>query len=466
MTTVLGILVLLVLAIWMVASYFRPPLAFVLIVVLYPLKQLQQTYLSFFATNTSSFNFLVGLSVLSGVYGAISRRRTPFAGYNNPFLAVTAVLYIFAVTAILWTPSQQAAIGHLIIGAPYWAMQLILIPLLFPTVKEFGASMKPTLIFASIVAVLFLTSPFGKYNNGRWVLQIGFSSQSDFGNPLASAQMGGQMAFIAALLYPGARSFFWSMVRVGALILGLALAVQAGSRGQLVASVFITVLLYPIARKVKDLKQFMLTSAGFAVIAGVGYFTISILTGDQDVGGRWSLELAGNHLASRSLEASRLLSWWWSEPTSWPFGLGANAFSSIPGAGEGYVHNVLVELLCEYGLFGLGLFGVLCIITFRHGKELFRRHADDPSARGVVAILIAIALYSFFLALKQGALLQVPEPYYFWLLIVRINCAERLAIASYQAQLDEHEAYHASAYPGAHPGYEDVAAAYSQSGNS
>lgn len=462
MMSALGITVLAFLAIWIVASYLRPPLAFVLIVVLYPLKQVEQTYLPFFVANSSYFNFIVGFSVLAAAYGAISKNRRWLLGFKSGFAGVLLLLYVFAVIAILWSPSQSEAVGHFTAGLPYWAMQILLIPLIFSDIRDFRAPLVPSLVVASIVAILFLTNPQGTYLNARYVLLFGTGLEKDFGNPLASAQMGGQMAFIAALIRPRRENLPWLLGRLAALMLGLWLAVQAGSRGQLLASVFLIVTLYPVARKVKNLSQFFLTAAGLGAIIGIVYLTISFaLSASHSEDSRWSLSLASSHLATRTVEAERLLTWWWSEPLSWFFGLGANAYSSLPGAGT-YVHNVLVEMLCEYGIFGLTLFLTLLFLTARHARGLFRRHAQDAELRSVVAILIAISLYSFFLSLKQGAFLDVPEPYYFWFLIVKINCSERIAEASYQAQLAEHDAYYAG---GGLPGYEDVAAAYGNPGH-
>jgi hypothetical protein len=461
--TVLGIVVLGFLAIWLLVSYFRPPLAFVLMIVLYPLKQVEQTYLPFFVTNSALFNIIVGFCVLAAALGSISRNRRAIADMWGPFTATLVLLFLFAVASLVWSPSQKEAIGILSAGLPYWLMQVLLIPIIFATARDYRSTLGPTLLIASIVAVLFLTNPLGVFVNARYVLKLGSGYDNDFGNPLASAQMGGQMAFIAALTIARKTSLPWLLARIAALVLGLALAVEAGSRGQLLASVFLIVTMYPVARKVRDIKQFFLTAAGFGLMVSIAYLTIVvILSGDHGESSRWDLTLASEHTSERTREILLLMNWWWERPQNWVFGLGANAFTSIPGVGQGYVHNAVVELLCEYGFFGLGTFCALAFMTFRHSRELFRRHSEDPELRSAVAVLIAFGLYSFLLSLKQGAFLGSPEPYCFWLLIVKINCSERYAEQSYQAQLAEHEAYYAG---GALPGYEDVAAAYSNTGN-
>lgn len=456
----LGYLILVLLGFSILACYFRPPLAFVLMIVLYPLKQIEQTYLPFFVANSALFNVIVAFSVISGALGVLTRRQQSLDGMRNKYSAMLFLLYAFAASGVIWSPSIYA-VNHLIAGLPYWALQVLLVPLLFTSMQDFRAAMAPTLVVASIVTVLYLTNPLGVYHGNRYVLQLGGGFDRDFGNPLASAQMGGQMAFIAALIRPRRVSLLWLFVRLGALLLGLLLAVQAGSRGQLVASVFLIVTLFPMASKVKDIKQFFLTAAGFAAVAGVAFMAIKLgLDTDPNAESRWSLTLASEHLETRTGEVMKLLVWFWSEPFHWLFGLGPNAFGSLPDQDGTYVHNVLVEVLCEYGVFGMSLFIALATVTYLHARDLFRRHAEDPAMRSAVAVLVAIGLYSFFLALKQGSFLDVPEPYYFWLLIVKINCGERLAERSYQAQLAEHDAYYAHLHGAALPGYEDVAAAY------
>lgn len=461
MTTVLGVLVLLVVGVWLLASYFRPPIAITLLIVLYTLKQNLQTYFSFFLLHSSAFNVLVAVGVGLGLVGSMQRDRFAFVGYKSGYAGLLGLLYLYCVSAMLWTPdaSLPYATDLFIVGIPYWTLQVLMLPALFSSMDRFRSAFGPTLIFASVVAVLFLTNPAGNYYQGRYVLELGNLTGKDFGNPLASAQMGGQMAFIAALMIPRGSKMFWLLVRAAAIILGLALAVRAGSRGQLVFSVFLMVALFPMARKVRNLSQFFLTAGGLAFVALLGYFTISILiSGSETEQSRWSTNLATKHFDERFATAQLLIDWWVSEPSRWLFGLGANAFSSLPGYGGSYVHNALVEMVCEYGLFGLGLFSALAFVTGRHALELFRRHRDDPPQRAATAVLIAIGLYSFFLALKQGQFLGTPEPYCFWLLIAKINLSERAAERIYFPPQDAHDSQQAS-----YPGYEDVAAAYSKS---
>lgn len=463
MTTVLGILVVIFLGVWAIASFFRPPLVMVLMIVFYPLKQCLQTYLPFFAMHSSAFNFIVATIVGVAIAGSLRVNPNALRGYKSGYFALTAFLYIYAIVAMLWTPSEsyQYASDLLIAGFPYWLLQVVLLPVVLSSSEQFRSTFGATLIVGIIVSILFLVNPAGIYHNGRYVLQIGQSAALDLGNPLASAQMGGQLLFIAALLVPGGSKLFWFLVRATAIVLGLILAVRAGSRGQLVGSVFLAIAMYPIARKVRNINQFLLTGAGLAVIAAIGYLTIVLVfSSDATEASRWNTKLATKHLDERFDTALLLINWWLSEPSRWMFGLGSNAFSSLPGYGGSYVHNAIIEMCCEYGLFGLAVYGTVCYLTFKYSLELFRRHRDVPTERAASAILIAFGLYSFILSLKQGALLGAPEPYFFWILIAKINLGERAALANQAAAMAEQQQYQPD---GAYPGYEDVAAAYGNS---
>ncbi|MBI1190538.1 MAG: hypothetical protein GC200_07665 [Tepidisphaera sp.] len=463
MTMVLGISVMLLVGVWTIACFFRPQMALPLLVVFYPLKQNVQSYFSFFLEHSWVFNITMAMGVCLGVAGIL--RKDPYAlkGYKSGYFALLGFLFCYCLSAMLWTPdvARPYAVEQLLSGAPYWILQALLLPAIFSSVERFRSSLGPTLILSCIVSVLFLTNPHGTVFNHRYVIQLGILTEKGFGNPLASAQMGGQMALIAALMIPSGSKAFWLMVRGVAIVLGLTMAVMAGSRGQLTSSVFLVVLLFPLARKVRNLTQFFLTAGGLGVLAVIGYFTITlILKEDTEVTGRWTLDVATRHLDERFETALGLIRWWASEPTSWMFGLGANAFSALPGNAGTYVHNAIIEMFCEYGLFGLGLFCTLAYLTVRHSLDLFRRHRESPPERTTVAILVAFGLYSFILCLKQGAFLGAPEPYYLWLLIAKINLGERAALANQAAAMAEQQQYQPD---GAYPGYEDVAAAYGNS---
>jgi len=452
----LGYIVLACVVAGVLYCYFRPSFTLVLLMAFYPLKQLEMSYLAVFAMNSAYFNYIVFMGVCLGVLGNITRSREAFWGYGNKFVGLLLTLYCFALLAVLYTPSREWAMDRVRDGAPYWVMQILLLPLCFSSLADVRKAIAPTILACTLVVVLFLTNPKASFYAGRLTLDIGILGVGGEarGNPLATAQMGGHLALFAALMLPARAAWFMHLLRLAGVFLGLGIAVAAGSRGQLAMAIIVLVAFYPMARKVKDIKQFFLFSLGFMMMAGLCVVALSYFLGqNKEQANRWDLDRWSDAMTGRSWEALRLVDAWWDSPAHWVFGLGTNAFSGISGDQHSYAHNIFIEMLGELGLFGLTVFLVLLTWVIKMSRELFRTFSDDPGGRATAAVLLSQGAYLGLLALKQGTFVSIPEPWYIWVLIAKIAMSERRHTMAYYAQHVEHSE--------AWAGYEEAAAAYS-----
>lgn len=433
MSTALGYLVLAFLAGAIVWCYYRPSFAFVLVMTLYTLKQLQMTYLQVFVTNSTWFNYIVFLAVVVGAGSNLLRSREALRGYWNKFFGTLVFLYIFALFSLLYTPSQQFGMDRARDGGPYWLMQVFLLPLCFSNLNDFRKAVTPTIITGVVIVLMFLANPRAGYVSGRLTLNIGeYLGVADYrGNPLATAQLGGHLALLAALMLPLRAAWFMHAFRVAGVFLGLGIAVAAGSRGQLAIAILVMIAFYPLARQVKDIKQFFLTAIGLGVMSALALISLSFFVGqDRLQANRWDPSTWGENLEGRGFEAWKLMEAWAASPMHWLFGLGVNAFSFISGDAHSYAHNIFIEMLGELGLFGLVIFCVLLTWLFKMSRELFVTYKDDPVGRATVAVLLSQAAYLGLLALKQGTFVSIPEPWYIWVLVAKFATAERLNAAA------------------------------------
>lgn len=421
----LGLLVLAGMMLAFLVCYKRPSLAFVLVLALFPLKQLQMTYMGIFAQHSSYFNFIVFACVASGALGCLSGGRGAFMGYGNRVFYGLAFLYAYAIIALLYTPAPENALARMKEGAPYWLMQVALLPLVIVNIEDVRKTFNPALFIGIIVIILFLTNPNRRFSSGRMMLFI--PGTEYYGNPLATAQMGAHIAIIAALMLPARTSMLINGARLVAILLGLGLALAAGSRGQLALAVIAMILFYPMARRVANIKQFFLTVAGLGVTGLVILLALKLFLGqDAEQTARWDFAEWVRQFYDRFGQAMILLEAWAQRPIAWPFGLGTNAYSYYSGVSLSYAHNAIIEMLGEYGLFGLTVYFFIFAWMYKDCKAIWLRYADDPVYRATAACLVAQCFFLTGLSYKQGALIGAPEPYYLWAIIAKIAAQARM----------------------------------------
>ncbi len=436
MAQALGYAMLLATLASIVYCFFRPSFAIVLVFALYPAKQLIQSYLSVFAQNSAYFNYLIFLAVLAAVLGNISRNPNTWRGYANRVFILTVILYVYALIGTLWSPGATNAWMLISKGYPYWIMQVLLLPLAVANLEEFRKSLIPTLVVGLTCAVLFFTNPSAQWWAGRLtldVMQLG-NIELDRGNPLAMGTMGGLLMITAALMKPTRAGWFILLLRGAAIFAGLGMAIASGSRGQTVLAVLAGVLVFPLARRVKNVQQFFVTVLLAGLFAVMAFAAFKLFLGQNtNQTTRWSLDTWQDIVDGRANTAWKMAEVYISSPGNWLMGLGTNAFSEIAGATDvPYAHNLPLEMLCELGIIGLVIFTIISYMVLKDSKDLFTGFAAEDHARATVAVLLAQALYLTFLSFKQGTFVSIPEPWYLWMFISKLAAADRIALASEQ----------------------------------
>lgn len=432
MLSALGYLVLVGMAVCWLICYRRPGFALGMVLVLYTAKQLQMSYMNVFLEHSAWFNYLVFFGVCLAVLSAMTRHRTMWTGAWNRVLAMSLFLYVFAIFAIIYSPSREFAMDRARDGAPYWLMEAVLLPLVFVELRDVQKFCMPFLIIACVVVALFLTNPHTTFYAGRLTLQMGyFRGVTDYrGNPLATAQLGGYLAIVAALMLPLRAGWFGQIMRLAGVFLGLGIAISAGSRGQLILAVLVIVLCWPLARSVRNPKQFFLTAFGFAIFAGVALVALKFfITQNVEQDARWNPQRQLETIGHRAWEAWRLIDAWLGEPLKWPFGLGTNAYSFISGEPHSYAHNLFIEMLGELGLVGFVCFSILVVWIIRDGRTFWKTHRNDPASRATATVLIALGSYNLLLSMKQGTYVGPPDALFVALIISRFVARDRVFMA-------------------------------------
>jgi hypothetical protein len=276
-------------------------------------------------------------------------------------------------------------------------------------------------LLGAIVTLLFLFNPSAEWQGGRFIINLGKTyGVTDFtSNPLALADTGGMMMICAAFMNFRDKGRLGFVFTIAGLVLGLALTVVSGSRGQIIFAVIIAVTMYPIARQVKNANQFIGVAAGVGFLMLLIYLTFNFALSEEATR-RWSGNLVGEATEDRGKRLSMAISVFLSDPAAWVVGKGSNSFPFFTGSLIDYPHNIVAEIMLDYGIFGLTLFGITLYYTFCYGRDMIRIWGNDPVARGTVAAWIGTCMFAFMTSLKQGSIIGQPTPFYYWIILGKI----------------------------------------------
>ena len=401
----------------------RPHWGFVLVIVLFPFKQLLQVYVPFLAAKPTLVNFGVAGLVSAAVMVRSMRRERTADGSRNRITYLILALYGLWLIGIMWSPSRSVYLDNLGVDLSYQLLLLVFLPLLVIDIVEFRRMLFGLMVVGSIIALLVMLSPRSSYHSGRLVLDLGMvgGGMKDTGNPLATASMGASVALIAALIRPERATFLVTLLRVAAFTIGMGMAIGSGSRGQVLAAGIVGILFYPMSRKLANPKQFFIVIIGFLILVGGLYGVFKLFIGSQNQA-RWNPIDMLEDTTMRLEMAFTLFDYYLANPSRWLLGLGTGAYAAISHnqyVERDYVHNIAAEILCEHGIVGAILFVSMMVLLVKWGKGLWMSYKDDPSMRSTVAILCGFCVFTLLEALKQGSM-HYPAPFYWWIVMAKL----------------------------------------------
>lgn len=421
MTQLLGVVAIFALLVISVYSIARPAWAFALINLMFPFKQVLQGYfptLVLYGPHLSAG--IAAIGAMAVLYKA-TRKDLSIKTAFHPVMWSTIALYAMVTFGLLYTPSPSTAMRMYVDAIPYLVVFLCIYPFLLSSLDELRQGLFLTVLLGAIVTLLFLFNPSAEWAGGRYIINLGKTyGVTDFtSNPLALADTGGMMMICAAFMNFRDKGRLGFVFTIAGLILGLALAIVSGSRGQIIFAIFIAVTLYPIARQVKNASQFVgiAASVGFMLLLIYLTFTFAL---SEEATQRWSGGLVGEATEDRGKRLSLALTVFLSDPAAWIVGKGSNSFPFYTGSIIDYPHNIVAEVLLDYGIFGFTFFCIAFYYTFRYGREMIRIWGEDPIARGTVAAWVGTCVFAFMTSLKQGSVIGQPTPFYYWIILGKI----------------------------------------------
>ena len=365
---------------------------------LFGLEQWGQAKIPILAANSSFTNYIIGSIVATALIVQFLKRKIKIRGYPIAGYLVT-FFFLYAYTSSLWAPNVEVSAAQWWKAWPYIITFVICAPFLTGDTPEIEKMLENFILLGFILTLLLL---FTVSWENRGVL-IEYGSARSIGNPLATAQMAGNVIIAAVLGKNLSPIKPWEIVRWVVVVACIALAVKAGSRGQVISLIIILSLFWAINQRKLSFRTIFSTLAGCTLIGLIIGLFIQEFWGAENV--RWSQEQMTKDVSGRFDMALRLLSIWWKGNFfTIIFGLGNSASfdSRIIGI---YPHIVPLEILGEEGLLGFLLYILILALVVKSFIKSYFFTRDFPNERMVVVTIAAMLVYAFFLTLKQGNLI-------------------------------------------------------------
>src|ERR1043165_8152056 len=233
MTQFLGAFVGVAAVVAAVYVLIRPHWAFVLVIALFPIKQLLQVYVPAVGNNPIIVNLAIGSLVLAACATRFMRHERMASGYRNTVTYFILSLYLLWIVGIFYSPSRDLFLGFFSQDIIYIVLLLIVLPMLVLDIYEFRKMLFGLMVVGATISFLVMANPNSAYHSGRLVLDLGMrGSAKDMGSPLATASLGAIVALIAAMIRPTRATYLMTAVRAAAFICGMGIAIGSGSRGQ------------------------------------------------------------------------------------------------------------------------------------------------------------------------------------------------------------------------------------------
>ncbi len=395
--------------------------ALALVFVMYSLEQALQSSSGIFLRIPPLANVCVAMSVGVCIVASLTRLRRPLHGFATPQLLAVTAMFVWAAASLLWTPSTESGLSLTRWGVPYVLLMVYAAPLLIDEVTSLRRFLYAFLLIGTATTALVVLNPGFTLKAGRLGIDIGGGFRT---NPLAIGELGGMMLIVGVLSMRLANSATLSaMLRIAACLLGGYLALQSGSRGQLVFALAVSIFFTPMARKITNISRFLGIAAGAVILVPMAIWAAQYFLGSQELR-RWDLNVLADGANVRNQNILDLFRAFATAPLAWFLGLGFNAFTSVTPTTEPYSHIFFVDVLTELGIpmFILLLWWLKKL--FGDAMWLFRRFADDADERASITCLCAMFVFQLLIVNKQGYLWSATLFFLPGIMITRLRLRE------------------------------------------
>jgi hypothetical protein len=379
-----------------IASLKRPGFAIAFLWGTYGLEQLLQSQVVLFVI----YPFLANVAPACVCVFAVAMRlgRGQRMLWYDPVSLLVLLLFLLASASFLWSISERDTIEQLARLAPYLIAFCVIGPLCINNLEDMNDAFNGFLVLSTPVLAGLAVAPM----RGQGIILIGGS----LGNPLTIGSFGAYAAILGFITSFGEKRIVLRVAKIAVAILGAYVCLRSGSRGQMIACVLCAGAgAYYVMSGIKH-QQLLKPLAIFAVLIIAAIYAVQEWgIGEFGYSYRWNAEEMIDAMRRGRLEtAGRLLEYFAAQsPVQWAIGLGSSASYKVVGF---YCHMVPPEVLCELGLVGFAIYGMICWRSYHAARGLISEDQLGFMARRTVAALLCLLAFEAILQLKQGSLLS------------------------------------------------------------
>lgn len=400
-----------------VSAIRKPATAIVALFILFSFEQWAQASDTYFFKNSWLTNYIVVAIIALGILSRSMRSQSIKPNLSQTFFLIL-LLFTYNFISMLWSSRADIALAKWETNITFLIFSIVVTPILLSQTKETKELFKLFILVATPLSLLLI---FTVDWWGRYLVIKGTKSPFD-PNPNAIGNLG-VMLLISSLLYQPEnknkllgftdRAKIWASLKYIPFAIGLALAIKAESRGQLIAagvSIAIAFWLKSKNNSILNLLKVLIVAA----FIGVTFTVLHQIVIDDNA--RWTEDKISSDISLRTGAATFIIHKWSEDITTMIFGLGAGSTYSYL---EVYTHVVPVEILTELGIIGLLIFTFIIIQTAKNIRLITGDYAINHGST-VALILPSLFIVEFVLYFKQGSLLVSPSIYVLALLIDRV----------------------------------------------
>ncbi len=444
MVAALNVLALLVFGGISVLAIFKRHWTLVLLFCFFGYEQLLSTSMGLLASKPWLINVSVALISVAAVATAIGSGQRPLRGALNPNSILVFALIAFSYLGMFYGNTQDAGAHFVRTGFPYMVLLLGVLPCLITGTDVINKMSVPYLLAGCALVMMVLVSPRAEFTGSRMYLDMSYTQGAgEKGNPLAIAEIGGIMVIVGSLMHQTNKNLLIAALRICAIVLGITICFFSASRGQLIFSIMVAVLFFPVAYQIRNAKQFFIRAGMLGTMAAIMLFVAKRFLFSSEASERFSGESLSSGVDSRMYYAKTLLGEYLASPGQYIQSMGTGSFNLYVDAGSGegfsYPHNLFVEIIADHGLIGFGLLLLIVLVSGIHTFKLLRMVHSGLIERHAVAIVLAISGYVTLISMKQGSYLVLPLPFYAYLVLSKLYQTRVAQLAEVSEDDYEHE---------------------------
>jgi O-antigen ligase len=387
---------------------------------MFPLEQALQSNTNFFHSNETALNIVCGSVVCFVMLRKLLSAEARLSQALNPAFGALVLLLVFAGISMNWSAYKSNASEQIWWNFPYMVVSIACVPLCISSLQEIGQLRQLLMFFGCILAVAIFADQNFNFFAERARLELGGGQR---GSPLALAEAGGLMMIFAALGRGGDIRKVALLTRGITIVLGAGLCLTSGSRGQLVAAVLVSFVLFPFARPISNFRSVISLLATMLIIGVLLYLSTALFLSSENLS-RWSTDSLSGGAGERLDFVRSYFDVWLRDPSVWVFGLGTMSFGALVSSAN-FVENLNVEILIEEGLVGLVLYLAVLVLVGRSIVYLWLNSITSNEDRANLVTLIGVILY-FFVVASKSFNVWTAHPYWMWLMVAAsISAAEQ-----------------------------------------